>query len=47
VIWFTVVRFIKNLIPIEESIKNMTISTLSLSPTVTKTGECSFFFVNE
>jgi hypothetical protein len=47
VICFTEVRFIKNLIPVEESTKNGSFSTLSLSPTVTKTGECSFLFLNK
>jgi hypothetical protein len=41
-VWFT-----KNLIPVEESTKDGSFSTLSLSPTVTKTGECSFFFVKK
>jgi hypothetical protein len=41
VICFTEVRFTKNLIPIEKSTKDESFSTLSLSPTVTKTGECS------
>jgi hypothetical protein len=47
VICFTEVRFTKNLIPIEEPTKDESFSTLSLSPAVTKTGECSFFFVNK
>jgi hypothetical protein len=47
VICFTEVRFTKNLIPVEESTKDGSFSTLSFSPTVTKTGECSFFFVNK
>jgi hypothetical protein len=40
VICFTEVRFSKNLILVEESTKNESLSTLSLSPTVTKTDEC-------
>jgi hypothetical protein len=47
VICFTEVRFTNNLIPVEESTKDGSVSTLSLSPTVTKTDECSFFFVNK
>jgi hypothetical protein len=46
-ICFIEVQFTKNLIPVEESTKDRSFSTLSLSPTVTKTGECSFFFVNK
>jgi hypothetical protein len=41
-ICFTKVRFTKNLIPIEESTKDVSFSTLSLSPRITKTGECIF-----
>jgi hypothetical protein len=40
---FYEVRFTKNLILVEESTKYGSFSTLSFSPTVTKTGECSFF----
>jgi hypothetical protein len=47
VICFTEVWFTKNLIPVEETTKNGSFSTLSLSPPITKTGECFFFFVNE
>jgi hypothetical protein len=38
---------LKNLIPVEESTKDESFSTLSLSPPITKTGECFFFFVNK
>ena len=37
---------LENLIPIEESTKDGSFSTLSLSPPITKTGEL-FFFVNK
>jgi hypothetical protein len=37
----------QDLIPVEESTKDVSFSTLSLSITVTKIGECSFFFVNK
>jgi hypothetical protein len=37
----------KNLIPIEDSTKDRSFSTLSLSPPITKTGECFLFFVNK
>jgi hypothetical protein len=47
VICFTEVRFTKNLIPVEESTKDRSFSTISLSPMVTKTDECFFFFVNK
>jgi hypothetical protein len=33
----------RGLIPIKKSTKDRYFSTLYLSPTVTKTGECSFF----
>jgi hypothetical protein len=33
--------------PVEESTKDWAFSTLSLSPMVTKTGKCSFSFVNK
>jgi hypothetical protein len=46
-ICFTEILFTKNLIPVEESTKDESFSTLSLSPTVTKTNECSSFFVNK
>jgi hypothetical protein len=46
-ICFTEVQFTKNLIPVEESTEDGSFSTLSLSPTITKTGERSFFFVNK
>jgi hypothetical protein len=42
VICFTEVRFNKNLIPVEESTKDGSFSTLSLSTPITKTGECFF-----
>jgi hypothetical protein len=45
VICFTEVRFTKNLIPVEESTKDGSFSTLSLSPPITKTGE-RFFFIS-
>jgi spore cortex formation protein SpoVR/YcgB (stage V sporulation) len=35
---------LENLIPIEESTKDESFSTLSLSPPITKTGELFFFF---
>jgi hypothetical protein len=38
---------LENLIPVEESTKDGSFSTLSLSPTITKTGELFFFFVNK
>jgi hypothetical protein len=41
-ICFTKVRFTKNLILVEESTKDGSFSTLSLSPPITKTGECFF-----
>jgi hypothetical protein len=47
VIYFTEVWFIENQILVEESTKDGSFSTLSLSPTVTKIGECSFLFVNK
>jgi hypothetical protein len=47
VICFTEVQFTKNLIPVEESAKYGSFSTPSFSPMVTKTDECSFFFVNQ
>jgi DNA mismatch repair ATPase MutL len=37
---------LENLIPVEESTKDGSFSTLSLSPPITKTGEL-FFFVNK
>jgi hypothetical protein len=37
---------LENLIPVEESTKDGSFSTLSLSPSITKTGEL-FFFVNK
>jgi hypothetical protein len=46
-ICFTEVRITKNLIPVEESTKDGSFSTLSLSPPINKTGECFFFFVNK
>jgi hypothetical protein len=46
-ICFTEVQFTMNLIHVEESTKYGSFSTLSLSPTVTKTSEFSFFFVNK
>jgi hypothetical protein len=46
-ICFIEVRFTKNLTPVEESTKDNFFLTLPLSPTITKTGECSFFFVNK
>jgi hypothetical protein len=46
-ICFTEVWFTKNLIPIKESTKDGFLSTLSLSPMVTKTNEYFFFFVNK
>jgi hypothetical protein len=36
-----------NLILVEESTKDRSYSTLSLSPTVTETDECFFFFINK
>jgi hypothetical protein len=33
--------------PIEKSTKDGSFSTLSLSPSITKTDECFFFFVNK
>jgi hypothetical protein len=39
---FTEVRFTKNLIPVEESTKDGSFLTLSLSPPITKTDECFF-----
>jgi hypothetical protein len=46
---FVLPRFgsLKNLLLVEEATKARSFPTLSLSPTVTKTGECSFFFVNK
>ena len=38
---------LENLIPVEESTKDGSFSTLSLSPPITKTGEPFFFFVNK
>jgi hypothetical protein len=38
---------LENLIPVEESTKDGSFSTLSLSPSITKTGELYFFFVNK
>jgi hypothetical protein len=38
---------LENLIPIEESTKDGSFSTLPLSPPITKTGELFFFFVNK
>jgi hypothetical protein len=38
---------LENLIPVEESTKDASFSTLSLSPPITKTGELFFFFVNK
>jgi hypothetical protein len=38
---------LENLIPVEESTKDRSFSTLSLSPPITKTGELFFFFVNK
>jgi hypothetical protein len=38
---------LENLIPVEESTKDGSFSTLSLSPPITKTGELFFFFVNK
>jgi hypothetical protein len=38
---------LENLIPIEESTKDGSFSTLSLYPPITKTGELFFFFVNK
>jgi hypothetical protein len=35
---------LENLIPVEESTKDGSFSTLSLSPPITKTGELFFFF---
>jgi hypothetical protein len=47
VICFTEVQFTKNLIPVDESTKDGSLSTLSLSPTITKIDESSFLFVNK
>jgi hypothetical protein len=38
---------LEGLVPVEESTKDGSFSTLSLSPPITKTGELFFFFVNE
>jgi hypothetical protein len=38
---------LKNLIPVEESTKDGSFSTLSLSSPITKTGELFFFFINK
>jgi spore cortex formation protein SpoVR/YcgB (stage V sporulation) len=38
---------LENLIPVEESTKDESFSTLSLSPPITKTGELFFFFVSK
>jgi hypothetical protein len=38
---------LENLIPVEESTKDGSLSTLSLFPPITKTGELFFFFVNK
>jgi hypothetical protein len=38
---------LENLIPVEESTKDESFSTLSLSPPITKTGELFFLFVNK
>jgi DNA mismatch repair ATPase MutL len=38
---------LENLIPVEESTKDGSFSTLSLSPPITKTDELFFFFVNK
>jgi hypothetical protein len=38
---------LEGLIPVEESTKDGSFSTLSLSPPITKTGELFFFFVNK
>jgi hypothetical protein len=42
-----VISFTENLIHVEKSTKDGSFLTLSLSPTGTKTGEYSFFFVNK
>jgi hypothetical protein len=38
---------LENLIPVEESTKDGSFSTLSISPPITKTGKLFFFFVNK
>jgi hypothetical protein len=38
---------LENIIPVEESTKDGSFSTLSLSPPITKTGKLFFFFVNK
>jgi hypothetical protein len=38
---------LENIIPVEESTKDGSFSTLSLSPPITKTDELFFFFVNK
>jgi hypothetical protein len=38
---------LEGLVPIEESTKDGSFSTLSLSPPITKTGELFFFFANK
>jgi hypothetical protein len=38
---------LKGLVLVEESTKDRSLSTLSLSPPITKTGELFFFFVNK
>jgi hypothetical protein len=38
---------LENLITVEESTKDGSFSTLSLSPPITKTGKLFFFFVNK
>jgi hypothetical protein len=38
---------LEGLVPVEESTKDGSFSTLSLSPPITKTGELFFFFFNK
>jgi hypothetical protein len=38
---------LENLIPVEESTKDGSFSTLSISPPITKTNKLFFFFVNK